>query len=286
MLLIKESISMRKRIEGKTFSGETVLQDLASVSIYDCVFAGGEYALKGSRDIILDNCDLYAKYPLWDVADFKINDSRMFAQAEGPICSANGGKIIDSDIRGIQALRDCQNIFLHDCTITSPEFGWKSSDITIEDSNIHAAYLLHKSNNIRLNNVEVRGDFSFQYVDTLHVGNCYIHSNEAFRYSKNVTVADSVIQGTCIGWYSENLTLIGCKIIGKHPLCHCKNLKLIDCVMEDAIHAFEGSDVKASISGHVASVKNPLSGRIVADAIGEVLMDEDKESACKIQIRG
>ena len=134
--------------------------------------------------------------------------------------------------------------------------------------------------------MEVRGDFSFQYVDILHAGNCYIHSNEAFRYSKNVTVADSVIRGTCIGWYSENLTLIGCKIIGKYPLCHCKNLKLIDCVMEDAVQAFDGSDVKASISGHVASVKNPLSGKIVADAIGEVLMDEGKESTCKIQIRG
>lgn len=276
---------MRKRIEGKTFGAETVLQELTGASLYDCVFAGGEYALKGSRDIILDNCDLYAKYPLWNVEKFKINDSRMFAQAEGPICCSENGKIIDSDIRGIQALRECRNIVLHDCAITSPEFGWKSVDLTIEDSNIHAAYLLHKSSNVRLNNVEVRGHFSFQYADGLQVGNCHISSNDSFRYSKNVTVVDSIIRGSCIGWYSENLTLIGCKIVGKHPLCHCKNLKLIDCVMEDSVQAFEGSDVKASITGHVDSIKNPLSGKIVADAIGDIIMDEDQNSTCKIQIR-
>lgn len=276
---------MRKRIEGKTFDGESVLQNLTGVNIYDCVFAGGDYMLKDSREIALDNCDLYTKYPLWNVSDFKINDSRLLAQAEGPLLNAEKGKIIDSDIRGIQALRECRNVVLHDCTITSPEFGWKSSDITLEDSNIHAAYLLHKSANIRLNNVEVRGDFSFQYADGLHVGNCFINSNEAFRYSKNVTVVDSVLRGGCLGWYTENLTLIGCKIIGNHPLCHCKNLKLIDCVMENAIYAFEGSDVRASITGHVDCIKNPLSGKIVADTIGEVIMAEDHECFCKIEIR-
>lgn len=276
---------MRKRIEGKTFDSQTVPQDLVGVNLYDCIFSGGDYALKNSRDIGLDNCDLYANYPLWNIDHFRINDSRMFAAAEGPIHCAENGTIIDSDIHGMQALRECKNVVFHDCTITSPEFGWKCSNITIEDSNIHAAYLMHKSSDVRLTNVEIRGDFSFQYAENLQIGNCYIHSNEAFRHSKNVTLVDSVIRSGCLGWYSENLTLIGCKIIGAHPLCHCKNLKVVDCVMEDTVGSFEGSDVRASIVGHLDSIKNPLSGRIVADSIGSVTMDDDIHSTVKILTR-
>ena len=40
---------------------------------------------------------------------------------------------------------------------------------------------------------------------------------------------------------------------------------LIDCAMEDADLAFEYSDVQAEVRGHILSVKNPRSGRIVAD---------------------
>ncbi|MBR6278756.1 MAG: DUF3737 family protein, partial [Bacteroidales bacterium] len=48
--------------------------------------------------------------------------------------------------------------------------------------------------------------------------------------------------------------------------------------------AFEYSTVDAEISGEVTSVKNPKSGKIIADSIGEVILDENiKQPAdCKI----
>ena len=79
------------------------------------------------------------------------------------------------------------------------------------------------------------------------------------------------MKGEYLGWFSENLTLIGCKIIGTQPLCYCKNLKLVNCTMEDTDLSFEYSDVEADVKGHILSVKNPRSGRIIADSVGEII---------------
>ena len=88
-----------------------------------------------------------------------------------------------------------------------------------------------------------------------------------------MTVEDSVVRGEYLGWFSEGLTLVRCHIIGTQPLCYCKELKLIDCTMEGADFAFEYSDVDATVTGRIDSVRNPRSGRIVADEIGAYDLD-------------
>ena len=98
-----------------------------------------------------------------------------------------------------------------------------------------------------------------------------------------MTVEDSVIGGEYLGWYSENLTLVRCRISGTQPLCYCRNLRLIDCTMEGADLAFERSDVRADVRGHIDSVKNPLSGWIRADDIGEIICDGSVDCGCEIR---
>ena len=101
-------------------------------------------------------------------------------------------------------------------------------------------------------------------------------NNNALKNSKNVTIMDSVLQGKFLCWNCENITLIGCRIHGMQPLCHCRNAKLVNCSMDGCELAFEYSDLNASITGHLNSVKNPLSGKIAADSIGHVVMDDEK----------
>ena len=97
---------------------------------------------------------------------------------------------------------------------------------------------------------------------------------------------DSVIKGEYLGWYSKNLTLIRCKIAGTQPLCYCKGLKLIDCETENCDLSFEYSEVKAFVKGEIVSVKNPKSGKIVADKIGEVILKDSVMNArAKILVR-
>ena len=43
--------------------------------------------------------------------------------------------------------------------------------------------------------------------------------------------------------------------------------------MEDTDLAFEYSDVEADVRGHIISVKNPKSGMIMADSVGEIIRE-------------
>lgn len=133
----------------------------------------------------------------------------------------------------------------------------------------------------------MKGKYSFQYMDSLHIRNSVLDTKDAFWHSKNVVVEDSLVKGEYLGWFSDGLTLIRCKIIGTQPLCYCKNLKLIDCTMEGTDLAFEYSDVEADVRGHIDSVKNPRSGVITADSVGEIIR-EDAVMECtgRVVLRG
>lgn len=53
--------------------------------------------------------------------------------------------------------------------------------------------------------------------------------------------------------------------------------------MENTDLAFEYSDVEADIKGHIVSVKNPKSGIITADTVGEIIK-EDAVIKCNGQV--
>ena len=54
--------------------------------------------------------------------------------------------------------------------------------------------------------------------------------------------------------------------------------------MEDTDLAFEYSDVEADVRGHVISIKNPKSGLITVDSVGEVVR-EDPVMECSGEVR-
>ena len=268
---------MKITIENEQFDKERALYNLTNATVRDCVFAGpadGESVLKEARNVELDNCSFSLRYPLWHVDGFKMHDSRMDDKTRAAIWYAKNAKITDSDLGGIKAVRECQNITIQNCTIVSQEFGWKSEGITLEDSSIRSEYLFFDSRNVRLSGVEMQGKYSFQYMQDLEIRNCNLDTKDAFWHSKNVTVIDSVVKGEYLGWFSDGLTLINCVVSGTQPLCYCKNLKLENCTMIGADLAFEYSDVHATIDGHVDSIKNPRSGEIVADSVGEIIRED------------
>ncbi len=261
-------------IQNKQFDEERALYNIENSVIKDCIFAGpadGESALKEAHDITLENCKFSLRYPLWHVNNFTLNNTSMDALTRAAIWYAKGGTLTNCILHGIKAVRECSDIQITNCDVISPEFGWKSENITINDSQIEAEYLLLDSCNIKLNNVKMKGKYSFQYIENLEIRDSYLDTKDAFWHSKNVTVINSTVKGEYLAWYSDSLTLINCKIIGTQPLCYCTNLTLINCTMEDTDLSFEYSDVKADIIGNILSVKNPRSGKIIADSVGEII---------------
>ena len=280
---------MRTEIIGKQFDEERALYALKNTDVVDCVFAGpadGESALKEARDVRLENCSFSLRYPLWHVRGFRLHDSRMDDKTRAAIWYAEDGRITDSNLGGIKALRECAGVEIRDCSIDSQEFGWKCRDISLVDSTVRGEYLFLDSRNVKLDRVKMQGKYSFQYMENLTITDSNLDTKDAFWHSKNVTVVNSVVKGEYLGWFSEGLTLINCKIIGTQPLCYCKDLKLIDCTMEGTDLSFEYSDVHATISGHVDSIKNVRSGEVVVDSVGEIITgDAVMECTGRVVIR-
>lgn len=48
---------------------------------------------------------------------------------------------------------------------------------------------------------------------------------------------------------------------------------MIDCEMVDADLSFERSEVEATLTTPIASIKNPLSGHIYVPKVGEIIRD-------------
>lgn len=267
----------RQVIAHGTYDAERALYHTLDATIVDCTFAGpadGESALKESRNIAVDNCRFSLRYPLWHVKGFSMADSSMDESTCAAIWYAENGSIERSRLGGIKALRECSHIRLSHCSIDSAEFGWKCHDVSLDDSDVTSEYLFLDSADISLHNVHMNGKYSFQYINNLEITDSYLDTKDAFWHSSNVTVRNCTVKGEYLGWFSDGLTLVNCEIIGTQPLCYCKNLRLVDCTMEACDLAFEYSDVSADVRGHIDSVKNPRSGTITADSVGEIIMQD------------
>ena len=269
-------------IANKTFDQERSLYHLQNASVSNCTFAGpadGESVLKECRHIAVDGCRFSLRYPLWHAKDFSLANSSMDELTRAPIWYAADGVIKNSTIHGIKCLRECDRVRISASHIVSPEFGWKCRHISVETSDVESEYLFLETSHLSVDHLQMKGKYSFQYTSDVHIKDSVLDTKDAFWHSHNVTVENSVVKGEYLGWFSDGLTLINCSISGTQPLCYCKNLKLINCTMEGTDLAFEYSDVEADIRGHILSVKNPRSGLIIADSVGEII-DEDPVMEC------
>ena len=266
---------------------ERALYGLDGARVENCRFEGpadGESALKECRNVEIENCDFLLRYPLWHVTNAEMSDSRMTETCRAAMWYDKNLKIRNCVLGGIKALRECDDTEISGTEIISVEFGWFCRGVKVSDSKLTSEYPFMRCRDMEIDNLTMKGKYSFQYVENCTIRNSYLDTKDAFWHSKNVTVYDSVIKGEYLAWYSENLRLVRCKIIGTQPLCYCKGLILEDCEMVDCDLSFERSEVRATVRGEIMSVKNPITGYIKADSIGEVILDEYLPSDADCQI--
>lgn len=265
---------------------ERAFYGISNAKLQNCKFEGaadGESALKETSDLEIEKCDFLLRYPLWHIHRAVINDCKMTETCRAALWYDRDITIKNSDLGGIKALRECNNITLENCKINSTEFGWFCHNIKITDCKLTSEYPFLQCSDMEFDRLNMTGKYSFQYVENTTIRNSELNTKDAFWHSKNVTVYDSVIKGEYLAWYSENLRLVRCKIIGTQPLCYAKGLILEDCEMIDCDLSFEKSDVTAVVLSNIVSVKNPLSGKITACGIGNVIMD-NLECKCIINV--
>lgn len=273
-------------IENKTMDAERALYGSDGVLVRGCAFDGpadGESALKESRDVQVENCFFNLRYPFWHDHNLTISSSELTDKCRAALWYSEGVEITDTKMHGIKALRECADVKMRGCDIVSPEFGWSVSGLFMANCTAESEYFMMRSTDLHFKGVKLKGKYSFQYIENSVFENCEFDTKDAFWHAKNVIVRDSVVRGEYLAWYCENVTFERCRIIGTQPLCYCKGLKLIDCEMIGTDLAFEKSEVEATVTTAIDSIKNPYAGRISAPAAGEIIID-DPMARCELHI--
>lgn len=276
-----------KQYINQKFDEERALYGSDGVEVKECQFDGpadGESAFKECKNVEVKDCYFNLRYPFWHDNNLKISGAEMTQNCRAALWYSDDIEIKDTKMHGIKALRECSNVNINGCDIISPEFGWFTRKIDMKDTIVEGEYFMMRSQGLHFQNVKLKGKYSFQYIEDSVFENCDFDTKDAFWHAKNVVVKNSTVKGEYLAWYCENVTFENCTIIGTQPLCYCKGLKLIDCKMLDADLAFEKSEVEATITTEVISIKNPKAGSIKVPSVGEVIMD-DPEAKGTIDVK-
>lgn len=277
-------------IKDKEFGGERPLFGIHDTRLVNVTITEGESGIKKCNDIEADHCRFIGKYPWWHVERSVIANCYFETGSRSAIWYSNDMVMSDTVIDAPKLFREMSGLKLVNVQINdADETFWKVDHLTLRDVKLHGGtYPFMFCNHVDVDGLESDSLYVFQYVKDAVIRNAKITTRDSFWETENVTVYDSELNGEFLGWHSKNLKLVNCHITGEQPLCYCQGLVLENCTFgPDCDRMFEETTLVADIRGAVTNIKNPTSGRIVADAIGSVTIDEHvlQPNDCEIVIR-
>lgn len=277
-------------IINKEFGGERPLFAARDLRLEHVTIHAGESALKCTRNIEAVDCRFEGKYPFWHTDGFRVEKCLFTEGARAALWYSRDCVMTDTLVEAPKMFREMKGVDLTRVRIPdAQETLWHCSDVRLRDVEVaNADYLFMHCRNIDIENYRQQGNYSFQYCADVVIRNARIDSKDAFWNTENVTVYDSELTGEYLGWHSRNLRLVNCRISGTQPLCYAHGLILENCTFApDCDLAFEDSELRADIRGSITSVKNPRTGSITAESIGEIILDEHvlDPADCKISVR-
>lgn len=277
-------------IKGKKFGGERPLFGIHDTRLEDVTITEGESGIKKCHNIEADHCRFIGKYPWWHVDHSVITNCYFETGSRSAIWYSNDMVMSDTIIDAPKLFREMNDLMLINVQINdADETFWKVDHLTLRNVKLHdGTYPFMFCNHVDVDGLESDSKYVFQYVKDAVIRNAKITTKDSFWETENVTVYDSELNGEFLGWHSKNLKLVNCHITGEQPLCYCQDLVLENCTFgADCDRMFEETTLVADIRGAVTNIKNPTSGRIVADAIGSVTIDEHvlQPNDCEIIVR-
>ncbi len=273
------------RIGQAKLTGERALFGARDCEIEETVFEDGESPLKESSNISLRTCMFRWKYPLWYAKDIDVRDSTWFDTARAGVWYSDRVRVTDCAIEAPKNFRRCRDLSLTRVSFANAaETLWECEGVTLSDVTAKGDYFAMNCRDMTVDHLTLYGNYSFDGCRNLTVRNSRLLSKDAFWNCENVTAENCFISGEYLGWNSRKLTLINCTIESLQGLCYAEELVLRNCRLLNTTLAFEYSTVDAELKGKVDSVKNPTSGRIVADEIGELILESERIDPAKTEI--
>lgn len=277
---------MRKFIDGN-YEGERALYKTIDAEIIDSRFHDGESHLKESRDLDITRCSFEWKYPLWYCKNVVVEDSFFATMSRSGIWYTENIEMVNCTFDCPKTFRRAKNIKLTNTKWSDgDQMFWNCECISIKDMTAkNGDYMFFNSKNIEIDNLYLDGNYVFDGASDIKVKDSTLNSKDSYWNVKNAYTTNTKIVGEYIGWNSENLTFIDCDIESEQGFCYIKGLKLRNCTLRGTNLSFElCEDVDAEVVGHIESIKNPISGRIVCDSAGEIILDENIIDPSKTEI--
>ena len=275
------------KIVNQEFGGERPLYCTRNLYLENVTIHAGESALKETADITAVGCTFEGKYPFWICNGFTIKNCLFREGARAALWYSRNLEMEDTRVEAPKMFREMDGIKLRRVVLSAAgETLWSCRNVDIEDVEASQAdYIIMHSSNIKVRGLRLNGNYSFQWCRNVEIRDSVLNTKDAFWETDNVTVYDSEINGEYLGWHSRGLKLVRCHITGTQPLCYIDGLTLEDCTFgPDADLAFEYSSVQATVKGIVPSVKNPRTGRILADGYGSIILDSNIKAPADCQI--
>lgn len=265
-------------IKNKSFGGERPLFGSQNLRLENITITDGESGIKCCQNLECNNSKFYGKYPWWHVNKSLITNCYFAPGSRSAIWYSNDMTMKDCIIDGPKFFREMNNLTLENVKINdADETFWKNDGLKIKDVELHeGTYPFMFSKNIFVDGLISDAKYVFQYCENVEIHHAKITTKDSFWECNNVTIYDSELNGEYLAWHSTNVKLVRCHISGEQPLCYMDNVILEDCTFDqECDRAFEEcSNINASIKGRITNIKNPISGKIVADEIGSVTINE------------
>ena len=274
-----------KKIDGGEFTGERALFSSCDLSITGARFFDGESPLKESKKIRLDRCRFEWKYPLWYCKNVTVENTDFADTARSGIWYTENITVRNCVIDAPKTFRRSSGVVLECVTMpNAQESMWSCYDVELSDVRVVGDYFAMGATDVRIERLDIDGNYLLDGARNVVIRNSRLMSKDAFWNCENVVVYDSIIVGEYLGWNSKNVTFINCDIESNQGMCYMQNLTLRGCRLKNTDLCFEYCTVDAEVDSYIDSVKNPISGRIVAKEIGTVILDPECVDVTKTEI--
>lgn len=266
-----------QQYNNQVLTGERALFMTDGARIENCTFEDGESPLKESRNLDIESCNFRWKYPLWYCNHVDVKNSSFFEMGRAGIWYTNDIHMKNVMYEAPKGFRRCDGVDLEDVDFANAaETFWNCSHVVMKNVTARGEYFAMGSSDMELENFTLFGNYPFDGCKNITIRNSKLMSKDAFWNCENVTIYDSYISGQYFGWNSKNVTLINCTVESDQGMCYMDNIVMKNCKMPHTDLAFEYCTVDAEIVGSIDSIKNPYSGRIQTDSIGEIIFDDPK----------
>ncbi len=260
----------------KHFTGERALYKCQDAVIDGCLFDDGESPLKEGRNLTVTHTTFGWKYPLWYGNGHHVSDCTFLVMSRSGLWYTNNSDFTSCHIIAPKEFRRCSNIKLADIVFDdAQETLWSCQKVNLDKIQAKGDYFGMNSSEVQVKGLSLDGNYPFDGGKDITVEDSVLNSKDAFWNCQNVTIKNTKINGEYFGWNSQNLTLINCQITSHQGFCYIDRLVMKNCTITDSDLIFElCSNLDIEVTNELDSVKNPISGRIKALGIKELILDK------------